>query len=288
MHSPLASPKATVEVLTSFGLYTKKSLGQHFLVDDNVIGRILDLADIQPHDVVVEVGPGIGTLTVALVKVAEGVVAVERDDDLIKPLRIALGDNAKFALVHADAVEVTNDQMSAAFGSPTALVANLPYQVAATVVLRFFEMIDTLQQATVMVQSEVAERMSAVPGSKIYGGYTAKLNMLARSTARFQVARNSFMPPPRVDSTVIRLERDMLVDNLDTYRSVARVIDAAFSQRRKTIRNCLKSGLELSAEQVEAALLRAGIDGTARAETLDSATFITLAQEIQESSPIRS
>ncbi len=279
-HSPLASPSATLAVLKSHGLYTKKSLGQHFLVDDNVIGRILDLADIDPAEVVLEVGPGIGTLTVALCEAAGAIVAVERDNDLEAVLAETIAECDRFALVHADAAQVSVAEVSEAFGAPTALVANLPYAVAATVVLRFFELMPSLQQATVMVQSEVADRMAASPGTKAYGSYTVKLRLRALPAGRFQVAPGCFLPPPRVDSAVIRLERREPLAEQALIEAASRVADAAFAQRRKTVRNSLKSALGIETGRLDAALAEAGIDGSARAETLEPERFVALARAL--------
>lgn len=280
--SRLASPSATIAVLQRHGLYTKKALGQHFLVDDNVIARILTLADLGGDETVLEVGPGIGTLTIALCSAAGAVVAVERDSALGPALAEATRDCARFALVHADAVEVPAETLMAPFGAPVALVANLPYQVAATVVLRFFEMLPSLRYATVMVQSEVADRMAARPGSKEYGAYTVKLRLFAEPAGRFQVPRGCFLPPPRVDSAVIRLERrEGLVDEAARLAAV-RAAEASFAQRRKTIRNSLKGSLGLSSEDVDTVLEAAGIAGSVRAETLEPESFITLGQTMQE------
>lgn len=281
--SPLASPKATIGVLERHGLYTKKSLGQHFLVDDNVIARILDLAALTGDETVLEVGPGIGTLTVALCAAAGAVVAVERDADLVPVLAETTAGCNRFELVRADAVSVTAEQLTTRFGAPTALVANLPYQVAATVVLRFFELLPDLQQATVMVQSEVADRMSATPGGKDYGSYSVKLQLLARPAGRFSVARGCFLPPPRVDSAVLRLERVPLAEDGDVIAAASRVADAAFAQRRKTLRNSLRAALGaqgVEGQRIDAALESAGIDGTVRAETLPPEAFVALARAL--------
>lgn len=283
MTSPLATPSATLAVLEQHGLRTKKSLGQHFLVDDNVVGRILSLADLQPDDVLLEVGPGIGTLTVALGASGLPVVAVERDRDLLPVLEDTTADISRFALVEADATSVAVPRLSEPFGGPTALVANLPYQVAATVVLRFFEEIPTLRVAVVMVQTEVADRMAALPGTKSYGSYSVKLRLHAEPAGRFSVARGCFLPPPRVDSTVIRLERSpMAADDL-ARRRTARVADAAFAQRRKTVRNSLRATLGVESGTLDAALDVAGIDGSLRAEMLEPATFVRLAEALAPS-----
>jgi 16S rRNA (adenine1518-N6/adenine1519-N6)-dimethyltransferase len=277
-HSPLATPKATIAVLARHGLATKKSFGQHFLVDDNVIGRILALAALTPDDVVLEVGPGIGTLTVALCGAADAVVAVERDRDLLPALAETTADCAGLALVRADALDVTPEQLAAPHGPPTTLVANLPYQVAATLVLRFFQELPSLQSATVMVQAEVANRMAAAPGGKEYGAYTVKLRLLARPAGRFTVPRTVFLPPPRVDSAVLRLERLTRPEPPEVLERAAAVATAAFAQRRKTVRNSLIAASGIRVETIDAALRDAGIDGRRRAETLDVDEYVTLAQ----------
>lgn len=283
MTSHLATPAATLAVLERHGLRTKKSLGQHFLVDDNVIGRIMALADLAPGDIALEVGPGIGTLTVALGAEGHAVIAVERDTDLLPALADTTSELERFALVRADATTVSIDALSEPFGAPTSLVANLPYQVAATVVLRFFEEIPSLKHATVMVQTEVADRMAAVPGTKSYGAYTVKLRLHASPAGRFAVSRTCFLPPPRVDSTVIRLERHECVGDESLRRAAARVADAAFAQRRKTVRNSLRATLGISATELDAALDAAGIDGSLRAETLEPLRFVRLAEVLAPS-----
>jgi 16S rRNA (adenine1518-N6/adenine1519-N6)-dimethyltransferase len=278
-NSELASASATIAVLSRHGLYTKKSLGQHLLVDDNVVGRIMALAEVDADDVVLEVGPGIGTLTVALCRAAAAVIAVEADRSLPAVLAETTADcEPPPALVLADAVVVDPAELVTAAGAPPdLLVANLPYGVAATVVLRFLEIIPTLRAATVMVQAEVADRMAAVPGTKSYGAYTVKLGLLATAAGRFKVSRGSFLPPPRVDSSVVRLERTMRsgVSPGELVRA-ARTADAAFCQRRKTLRNSLAAGLGSPAATIEHTLASAGFDPAVRAETLSVEEYIRL------------
>lgn len=280
-YSPLASPSATRAVLEAHGRWTKKALGQHFLVDDNVVGRIIELADLAGDDVVLEIGPGIGTLTLALCAAAPAVVAVERDADLVPVLDDTMGGCAGFALVVADATSVSLREISAPFGPPTALVANLPYNVAATVLLRLFQESTSLRAATVMVQAEVADRMAATPGTKEYGSYTVKLRLHARPVGRFAVSRNCFFPPPRVDSAVLRLERAPLTDDPVVLADAARVADASFAQRRKTIRNSLKATLGAPAAAIDDALAMAGIPGEVRAETLHAERFVELGRALR-------
>jgi 16S rRNA (adenine1518-N6/adenine1519-N6)-dimethyltransferase len=279
-HSRLASPSATRAVLDAHGLTTKKRLGQHFLVDDNVVGRILQLADLKGGETVLEVGPGIGTLTEALCEAAGCVVAVEQDDALVPVLAETTAGCERFALIHADAVGVSAVALERPFGPPHALVANLPYGVAATVLLRFFEELPSLQMAVVMVQAEVADRIAARPGTKDYGSYTVKLRLHADTIARFAVARSCFMPPPRVDSAVVRLERRTRDESAESLVAAALAADAAFTQRRKTIRNSLRASLDAPSSVIEGALVAAAIDGAVRAETLEPEAFIALGRAL--------
>jgi 16S rRNA (adenine1518-N6/adenine1519-N6)-dimethyltransferase len=268
--------------LKRHGLATKKSLGQHFLIDDNVVRRIVELAALSGDESVLEIGPGIGTLTVALCDAAGSVVAVERDADLLPALAEATADCERFALLRADAVAISPAAIAAPFGAPMALVANLPYAVAATVVLRFFEELPSLGSATVMVQSEVADRMAADPGVKDYGSYTVKLRLRARPAGRFAVARSCFLPPPRVDSAVLRLDRFPLAEDPSLLRHAARIADAAFAQRRKTVRNSLRATLGVDVAKLDAALESAGVDGSLRAETLEPQRFLALAAALAD------
>ena len=241
--SPLASPGATREVLKRHGFSLKKSLGQNFLVNDAVVGKILQLAAVGPDDVVLEVGPGIGTLTHALLSNARAVVAVERDPSLPAVLDDTLSDfHGRFVLIEKDALDVTAADVSGAAASmgvpsPDKFVANLPYAVAATVVLDYFQEISSVGSATVMVQREVADRMAATPGTKNYGAYTVKLAMYAKPAGSFPVGPGSFMPPPHVESTVLRLDRVEGHASSKVVKAACRMADAAFFARRKTIMN---------------------------------------------------
>jgi 16S rRNA (adenine1518-N6/adenine1519-N6)-dimethyltransferase len=278
--SPLASPSATRAVLARHGLALKKSLGQHFLIDDNVVGRIVALAGIDASTPVVEVGPGIGTLTAALCAVSGAVTAVERDRDLLPALDELTAWCPSLRVVNADAVTVAPGELDTPLGPPVALVANLPYAVAATVVLRFFEELPSLLTATVMVQAEVADRMAASPGSKSYGSYTVKLRLLAQPAGRFAVPRTCFIPPPRVDSAVLRLDRVTRPESPEVLAATARLADAAFAQRRKTLRNSLIAASGHGAVAIDAALRVTGTDGRRRAETLTTDEFVALASAL--------
>ena len=283
--SYLATPSATRTVLERHGLATKKALGQNFLVNDSVIAKICELSEVGQGDNVLEVGPGIGTLTVALLPRADRVLSVERDSDLPAVLAETCADFDNFCLTNKDALELSEQDLLDAFGEnqPNKFIANLPYAVAATLVLDFFQRFDSLDSATVMVQSEVADRMAAKMGTKDYGAYTVKLNLLVKPTGRFQVAPGSFFPPPRVTSAVIKLERrDDLGITPEEARVASLMADAAFATRRKTISNSMKTffsgrkgGAEILAKLPEI-LEAAGIDARRRGESLTLDEFIAL------------
>lgn len=297
--SPLATPSATRAVLEAHGLATKKSLGQNFLVNDAVVRRAVELSGIGGDDVVLEVGPGVGTLTIALLKTAGAVVSVERDADLPAVLAETCAPWAdRFALIEKDALDLSADDLEKACRQlgrplPNAFVANLPYAVAATVVLGFFERFPSLRSATVMVQKEVADRMAARPGSKDYGAYTVKLALRARVAGRFAVGPGNFFPPPHVDSAVIRLDRAPLFDvdgqpaSERLVRAASLAADAAFATRRKTIANSCRTffaGRGAEGARVARSLgdvfEAAAIDPRRRGESLSVAEFVELGRAL--------
>ena len=299
----LANQRATKETLERFGLATKYRLGQNFLVQDHVIEKIVQLAEVQPTDVVVEVGPGLGTLTVALLDNARAVCSLEADSELKQVLALTCKEPHpdSFALVMGDALAITPQKLADAYGAlpavaqsaipvvpmPTKFVSNLPYQVAATLILKFFQELPSLERAVVMVQAEVADRISAKPSTKAYGAYTAKLSLFAQVTGRFEVGPGNFMPPPRVNSAVVRLDRTQarnpvsskLLSEEELLHTMS-VIDAAFAQRRKTIRNSM-SASGFDKDKLDQAFLATGIAPTVRAEVLTSQDFICLAAALE-------
>lgn len=299
----LANQRATKETLERFGLATKYRLGQNFLVQEHVIEKIVQLAEVQPTDVVVEVGPGLGTLTVALLDNALAVCSLEADSELEQVLAVTCKEPHpdSFALVMGDALAITPQKLAEAYSAlpvvtqgtatsapmPTKFVSNLPYQVAATLILKFFQEFPSLERAVVMVQAEVADRIAAKPSTKAYGAYTAKLSLFAQVTGRFEVGPGNFMPPPRVNSAVVRLDRTQARNPLtskllseEELLHTMRVIDAAFAQRRKTIRNSM-SASGFDKDKLDQAFLATGIAPTARAEVLTSQDFISLAAALE-------
>lgn len=294
--SPLANPTATREMLERFGLATKHRLGQNFLVDDHVIARILELARLGQDSHVVEVGPGIGTLTLGMLPHAGSVVSIEADNTLEPVLADLAHEFGTFSYVMGDALKVSWDDVCTAGAGgdaetrdaevrvePNILVANLPYNVAATIILKYLAEHPALDAAVVMVQAEVADRICATPGSKAYGAYTAKLNLYGRVTGRFEVPPTCFMPAPHVNSAVVRIDRARVASpetaetlSPEQLAATAAVTDAAFAQRRKTIRNSMAArGFEKAA--LDEAFSATGISPTARAETLACEDFVRLA-----------
>jgi len=299
----LANQRATKETLERFGLATKYRLGQNFLVQDHVIEKIVQLAEVQPTDVIVEVGPGLGTLTVALLDRARAVCSLEADSELEQVLALTCKEPHpdSFVLVMGDALAITPQKLADAYSAlpavahdaatsapmPTKFVSNLPYQVAATLILKFFQELPSLERAVVMVQAEVADRISAKPSTKAYGAYTAKLSLFAQVTGRFEVGPGNFMPPPRVNSAVVRLDRTQARNPVtskllseEELLHTMRVIDAAFTQRRKTIRNSM-SASGFDKDKLDQAFLATGIAPTVRAEVLTSQDFICLAAALE-------
>ncbi len=280
-YSYLANPRETRAVLERHDLAPRHRLGQNFLVSDDVIGRILALAELAPDDVVYEVGPGIGTLTVAMLPRVRCVVAVEADRVLPGVLaETCARDGERLAIVQGDALRVTSTELAEVAGSaPNKLVSNLPYQVAATLILDVLQTMLSIERLVVMVQAEVADRIAAIPGSKAYGAYTAKLALHGKVTGRFEVGPGNFMPPPHVDSAVVRIDR--VPAPCEQPKFVAEVIDAAFAQRRKTIRNSMAAkGFDKAA--LDDAFAAADIDPRVRAETLAPADFVRLAAQLRD------
>ena len=272
-------------------------------MQDHVIEKIVQLAEVQSTDVVVEVGPGLGTLTVALLDNACAVCSLEADSELEQVLAETCKEPHpdSFVLVMGDALAITPQKLAEAYGTlpavtqsaapsapmPTKFVSNLPYQVAATLILKFFQELPSLERAVVMVQAEVADRIAAKPSTKAYGAYTAKLSLFAQVTGRFEVGPGNFMPPPRVNSAVVRLDRTQarnpvtskLLSKEELLHTMS-VIDAAFAQRRKTIRNSM-SASGFDKDKLDQAFLATGIAPTARAEVLTSQDFICLAAALE-------
>jgi 16S rRNA (adenine1518-N6/adenine1519-N6)-dimethyltransferase len=252
----------------------KKSLGQHFLVDENMLGVIDRLAQLQPDDVVLEVGPGLGVLTRHLADRVAVVHAVELDRSLEEPLREALGRRENVRLIFGDALAL---DLAALDPAPTKLVANLPYNIATPLVVESLDGLPSLRRWTVMVQREVADRFFAVPRTKAYGAVSVLVQLATRRTGSHPVPPTVFRPRPRVDSAIVAFER---LDEAPELAPLRPVVDAAFAHRRKTLANSATlAGLAQRAE-VEAALAEIGRPPATRAEELTPQEFVALADAL--------
>jgi len=264
---------------TAFAVRPTKRLGQNFVVDANTVRRIVRTAALQPDDVVLEVGPGLGSLTLALLEVADRVVAVEIDPVLARALPQTVAEHApqasrRLEVVTADALRIREVPGA----PPTALVANLPYNVAVPVLLHLFEALPSLDHGLVMVQAEVADRLAAPPGSRTYGVPSVKAAWWARTHRAGPVPRTVFWPVPNVDSALVAFTRREPPQTTATRAEVFALVDAAFAQRRKSLRAALAgwAGSPMAAEQ---ALRAAGIDPGSRGEALAVEDFARLAAQ---------
>lgn len=259
------------------GVRPTKQWGQNFVIDANTVRRIVRLADLRPDDVVVEIGPGLGSLTLALLPQVAGVVAVEIDENLAAALPVTVAELApayrdRLTVFPADAMSVR----ALPDPQPTALVANLPYNISVPVVLSFLEAFPTLRRVLVMVQLEVAERIVAGPGSKTYGIPSLKAAWYADAKLAGTVSRTVFWPAPNVDSGLVALTRREAPQTPASRTEVFACVDAAFAQRRKTLRAAL-AGWAGSAANAESALRAAGVDPRTRGEQLDIHAFAAIA-----------
>ncbi len=257
-----------------------KQRGQNFVIDANTVRRIVAAARLQPGDTVLEVGPGLGSLTLGLLGAVNRVTAVEVDPRLARGLPITV---AEFAPGHCDRLRVVEAdalRLPAVPGPPpSALVANLPYNVAVPVLLHLLETVPTIQRVLVMVQLEVAERLCARPGTKAYGVPSVKAAWYGDVRRAGVVARSVFWPAPRVDSGLVALTRHTAPHSEVGRERVFAVVDAAFSQRRKMLRTAL-AGLAGSAAAAESAIVDAGVQATARGETLSVEEFVRVADSL--------
>lgn len=275
----LLTPSAAREILDRHGLATRKRDGQHLLVDPNTVRRIIASAQLDAADVVLEVGPGIGSLTLGLAAAVDRVVAVEIDAGFVAALADVLADVEGVEVVHADALAV--DLADLVGGGPARLVANLPYNVATAIVVEALAS-GAIRDAFVMVQREVGERWAARPGDATYSGVSAKLGVIADVEVALHIPRGVFLPVPNVDSVMVRLVRRADAPDPARFARIGAVIDAAFAQRRKTLRNTLKA--VASAEEIEAAAAAAGIALTGRAEEVTPEAFVRFSDALVHSS----
>jgi 16S rRNA (adenine1518-N6/adenine1519-N6)-dimethyltransferase len=275
----LLDPSAVRELASQLGLRPSKQLGQNFVTDANTIRRIVAAAQVSEDDTVLEVGPGLGSLTLGLLQAARRVIAIEIDDVLAAQLPETVGARlperlAALRVVNADALQV--DVLPA---PPTAVVANLPYNVAVPVLLHLLATFHSWTHGLVLVQAEVADRLAASPGSKTYGVPSVKVAWYATASKVGTVSPTVFWPVPNVESGLVAINRRRPPATTATRDQVFAVIDAAFAQRRKMLRSAL-AGLAGSSTAASAAAVAAGLDPQTRGETLDVTDFTRLAEQI--------
>ena len=263
------------EIAERIGVRPTKKLGQNFVVDANTCRKIVKSADVGPEDVALEIGPGLGSLTLAMLESAKEVIAIEIDDRLAAELPETAKrhgfDSDKLTIINQDAMGISTLPVE-----PTVLVANLPYNVSVPVLLRFLELFPTLRSGVVMVQSEVADRLVAKPNSKTYGSPSVKATWWADLSSAGTVSRSIFWPVPNVDSSLVRFVRHQSAGDEALRKVVFKIIDSAFAQRRKMMRAALSDmcgGSAAASSIIEAS----GIDPTIRGESLELADFIKIA-----------
>ena len=265
------------EIAARIGVSPTKKLGQNFVVDANTCRRIVKVADVNSDDVALEIGPGLGSLTLALLEIAKSVMAVEIDPRLAQELPNTAAthgfESERLIVVNEDALTTESLPLD-----PTILVANLPYNVSVPVLLHILEKFPTIRSGVVMVQSEVADRLIAKPGSKTYGSPSVKATWWADMSGAGNVARQVFWPIPNVDSSLVRFIRHEAAGDEAQRALTFSVIDAAFAQRRKMLRGALS---ELFSGEAEAMITKAGIDPTARGETLLLRDFMAIANTLE-------
>jgi 16S rRNA (adenine1518-N6/adenine1519-N6)-dimethyltransferase len=274
----LLGPAEVRRLVAELGIRPKKQLGQNFMHDANTIRRIVATAQLRADDTVLEIGPGLGSLTLALLSQAKQVTAVEVDQVLADRLpgtvaARAPGLASRMSVLHADALRVRRGDLPGE--QPSVLVANLPYNVAVPVLLHLLDELPSVRRGLVLVQSEVADRLAAQPGSRVYGVPSVKLAWYARARKAGPVPRTVFWPVPNVDSNMLSFTRAEPPTGADRSATFA-VVDAAFAQRRKTLRSSL-AGWAGSAAQAEAVLRAAGVEPSRRAEQLDLDAFALIA-----------
>lgn len=277
----LYSPKRLKEVLEKHNFKFSKALGQNFLIDGNIVRKIVESAQITKDDYVLEVGPGMGTLTEELALNAKKVIAVEIDRKLGPVLKDTLGQYNNVEIIFGDILkldleEIIKEKME---DKKIKVVANLPYYITTPIIAKFLEEGYNIDSINVMVQKEVAERISASPDKKSYGSLSVFAQFYSDPTIVLNIPKSVFIPQPKVDSAVIRLKIDNKYPNIDRDKFF-KVVKAAFSKRRKTILNTLSSGLDLSKEDVRGVLEESQLDPNKRAENLTIEDFISISNAI--------
>jgi 16S rRNA (adenine1518-N6/adenine1519-N6)-dimethyltransferase len=267
--------------LATYGLVPKKKWGQHFLIDRNILNKVIRTAQVEKKDLVLEIGPGLGEMTLALARQARKVIAVEIDPKLVEILKKKAVDYPNVEVLKGDILKIDFNQLFDREGGRIKVVANLPYQISAPLLFRFIESKEVFSTLTLMLQKEVAERMVATPGTKEYGPLSIFVQLFSNVSICFYIKPSTFSPPPKVDSAVVNIVfREKPIVKLEDEKWFRKVVRGCFGYRRKTLINGLKhSGLSLL-KDLEQRIESIGIDPRRRPETLTIQEFARLAEAL--------
>lgn len=281
----LGNPKNTIEILQKYNFNFQKKFGQNFLINTGVLEDIIDAAEVTDEDMVLEIGPGIGTMTQYLCENARQVIAVEIDTNLIPILKDTLSAYDNVRIINDDILKVDINELAREYnnGRPIKVVANLPYYITTPIIMGLFESHVPIESITVMVQKEVADRMQAGPGTKDYGALSLAVQYYSKPQIVVNVPQSCFMPQPKVGSTVISLRRHQQpVVQVEDEKLMFKVIRASFNQRRKTLANGLNNygGINLTKEQIQQSIEELGVPVNIRGEALSLEQFACLSNII--------
>jgi len=268
--------------LTEYGLIPRKRWGQHFLVDPNILKKVIRTAQVEKEDVVLEVGPGLGEMTLALARQVKKVIAIEIDPKLVVILKEKMKDYPNVEVIKSDILKVDFNRFLKKEGHPIKVVANLPYQISTPLLFRFIESKEVFSTFTLMLQREVAERLVASPGNKEYGPLSIFVQLFSNLSIRFLVKPSAFFPPPKVDSAVVYMEwKEKPMIEMNDEEWFKRVVKACFGYRRKTLINALKHSELTLPESIGLKMEEIGIDPRRRPETLTIQEFVSLAEALK-------
>lgn len=280
----LASPRKTVEILSRFGLRADKRFGQNYLVDPNILSKIVSIAELEPTDVVLEIGSGIGALTQAIASQAGTVIAIEYDRALQPVLAETLRSASNVRLFFEDALKLDCAAFFKGLPKPNKMVSNLPYNIATSLLIKYLEECSFIDTLVITVQREVAERIVAKPGTKSYGSLTLKVDYFGEPKMAAAISKNAFFPTPKVSSAVVKMKRVSSPLVSGARAGFFKLVEDAFAQRRKTILNSLLASENFHADKATwgKMILSAGLSPSARAETLVLADFLRLYDKIRK------